>query len=319
MKAYLLASVSSQALAAAAGGGGSLEPDAAHRYWRVRVARWGTDGYVGLSGIQMYEAGTNVAPQGTFTGDTTPQAGSYAEVLNYTSSSLLQFGGAMSQGSVVNLLFDFGANNAKKIDTVGIYPNKDYAGRTPTAFWLEWSDDNIAWTTHAFVRDTAAPTVGTETKYAVPAKKTNANYWAIFGWSPTGSFGELEFLRDNVDLTTGQTAFASASYQGNTSLVPNGIDDNTNTEWAGGDDNNAVLYGVQFATAVQPDRVTITSRNDNHFWTQTPWKNIFYGYGDDQKTFRVKKEITGNPASNPYSGPVQKVGYDVPYWVNADS
>lgn len=319
----LLASVSSYALLAASSGGGdtgNLPVDLAHRYWRLRVVGWGATEYNGLSGIQLYADGANVSTGATLTATNAAngtavavQAGTLASVLNYTSTSHAQFD--INGGFELNFNLDLGS--AKKISEVGIYPNKDRANRSPIAFWLEWSDDGVTYTKMAWMRRTTAMTVGQEVRYVVPSVKESASNWAIWGWSPTGSIGELEMLNSaNGDLTAGQTAYATSNYSDSENAAK-AIDDNNNTNWSGGSDNRIVMLGVQFATPVQPLKVSIQSRNDSQYWTQTPWQNVFFGYSDDGMTYRFKEELTKANTANPYSGPVQKVTYTVPEWTAA--
>ena len=319
----LLASVSSYALLAASSGGGdggNLPVDLAHRYWRLHIIGWGGQQYNGLSGIQLYAGGVNVAPGATLTAtnmsgqNVNIQAGSLASVLNYVAgTSHVQFD--INGGFEMTFNLDLGS--AKKVSEVGIYPNKDLASRTPIAFWLEWSDDGVAYTKLAWMRRTTEMTIGQEVRYIVPAAKENASDWAIWGWNPTGSIGELQMLNPSgVDLTTGQTAYASSRYS-STEDAPQAIDDNNNTNWSGGSDNNIVTLGVRFATPVQPVKVGIQSRNDSQYWNKTPWQNVFFGYSEDGQTYRLKKELTEDNEANPYSGPVQNVIYDVPQWTSA--
>lgn len=316
MKTHLFASVSAQALLASSGGGSNLPADAAHRYWRVRIVRWAvSSSYEGLSGLQVYAGGANVGPQATLTADRATQAGSVSEILNYVANTTLcQFN--IRQSDSATLTLDFGST-PRKVDGIGIYPNKDGANRSPAAFWIEWSDDATAWTPKAFCRLEQGETwvAGTEKVFNIPAVKSTSQILAIFGWQPSGSIGELSMLRDGIDLTTGQTAFSSSQYSSGENAAK-AIDDNDNTNWAGADEDNSGLLGVQFATAVQPVKVGIQSRNDSQYWTQTPWKNVWLGYGDDRRTYRVKTELTKGQTSNPYNGPVQNKVYDSPDWIS---
>lgn len=315
MKTHLFASISAQALTASSGGVPNLPVDAKHRYWRFRGVRWGAGAYNGLSGLYLYEGDTNMSPQATITGSRSAQAGSYASIATFVAgSSHLQFG--IGENGAVTINFDFGST-PRRVDSVGVYPNKDGAVRSPIAFWIDWSDDNVNWTPKAFVRrSNAGMVIGVEDRYVIPALKPKANVWAIFGWMPSGSMGELEMLSGGVDLTTGQTAFASSNYSAGENAAK-AIDDDNNTNWSGRDESNgSTLIGVEFATAVQPAKVAIQTRNDSTFWTQTPWQNIFLGYGDDRITYRVKVELTAGQTVNPYTGAVQKKTYDAPVWTS---
>jgi len=124
----------------------------AHRYWRLNITANGGGAYTGLTELELRVAvdgsGTNLATTGNGTASASSEysvsyVAAYGFDGNLTNRWLSASGGGFPQW----LKWDFGAGLEKDIHHLGIKneSNEPSNVKLTTAF-LQWSDDNAAWT-----------------------------------------------------------------------------------------------------------------------------------------------------------------------------
>lgn len=120
---------------------------AAHRYWRLKLNTSPSGTYLLLAEVKMYLRGsaTNIAN----TGVASASGSSFGEVASKAiDGSTATYWEYMSNGVFPQWWqLDFGAGNAKDIGKIEISSHSRFETEMPTDFEIQWSDDNIAFTT----------------------------------------------------------------------------------------------------------------------------------------------------------------------------
>lgn len=159
---------------------------AAHRYWRLmlRVTGGGANGGLGELHMRTSLGGSNVATGGTPSASSQFSAAySAAKAFDGLTTdtgagngwAALAFAGSDGLSSRPWIKYDFGAGNEKDIAEIVIFaPGASglAVNELPTAWSLQWSDDNVTWVTqrsYAFNSETAAWTFSTSRVYDVRA------------------------------------------------------------------------------------------------------------------------------------------------------
>lgn len=116
-----------------------------HRYWRLKNFTGTRGSYLETSEIQLLASGVNVVSGKTPTCSTAP-SGSAASYLTDGVLNLNQSYWLTAVADTLVLTWDLGAGNAQNVDSAKI-AMFDNAARQATAVTLEYSDDNVSWTT----------------------------------------------------------------------------------------------------------------------------------------------------------------------------
>lgn len=142
-----------QQLLAGYGGGGGGGPGV-HRYWRINItANDGSGSFIGLAEFRFRNAGGTDLTTGPGTGVTgsseinSSNRPGLAVDNNTTGSGWLSATATPPQWIQADLVATFGS--AQEVKTVNIYGSWNVPSASPSAFGIQWSDDNLAWTTAA--------------------------------------------------------------------------------------------------------------------------------------------------------------------------
>jgi hypothetical protein len=263
-----------------------------HRYWRIKATGWGA--IAAFSTVEMYERkfGENKCSGGTASSSTVYDA-------NYPASNA--FDGSFFDNSNIGasvwasaseadpwIKYDFGAGNAKSIVAVGLGArNATFVHQTPTAFDIQYSDDNSAWTTAWSV--SGLTWVRQEFKRLVNPSWVEPSYsgspwgaWALWrlqvfgrqGYGNPISLAEIQHRATpgGADQCNGGTPLVNANKSGFTAA--NGYDNSTSTRWATPDADDWGWIRYTHTAPVVVAQYTINSL-DETFFTQSPGAFVF--------------------------------------------
>lgn len=262
-----------------------------HRYWRVRGS--GTqDGGVNmaLSRVEMRATagGADQCTGGTpicssqFNATTT--APGYNVVCAYDGNAATAWASANSSQGVYWVGYDFGT--PVDVQEILIATRNDASfGQGPSGIFIEYSDDNITWTTVRQHIGYAAWTIGSNKVFAnVALAAPPAVYWRVRGLSVQDAniylgLAEVE-MRATVggaDQCAGGTVLYSSQFDATVGGVGhagvNAFDNNTATKWANAAttpvNTGCAWIGYQFAAAVSVLEISLNARNDVNY-TQAP-------------------------------------------------
>lgn len=248
---------------------------AAHRYWRVYCRmNSGDTNYTGLTEVEMATsaAGADVTSTTFAIGSGTYQAGTASDAFDDDfTGDVVQWTGT-GAGKWVGQ--DFGAANEKDIIEVRIRPNKDAANRTFAEFDIQFSDDNVTWTT-LWSASYTAWVIGTTVTFSLPSAVAS-RHWRLRADTlvsgNTMSCAELEMrlTHGGADQCSGGTASARTTYSGYP--ASQAFDNNSATLWSGNagvDDCEWLAYDFGSGVTKDIQQLYFTSRNDASY-TQSP-------------------------------------------------
>lgn len=254
---------------------------AAHRYWRVNFTAITNPGNsfaiaelklcTALAGATVATGGTASA-QSIFSGSFPASDAFDGNLATFWHSA----GGVVPQW----LKYDFGLGNDKDIIEVGVVMAPSRAHQQPTAFTVQHSDDNVAWTDAWSVADTGARYSLTSTQGQVERRFTNPaiggkTYWRIWATNvdaSNDSFGvnELGFATSVSGPTVTTGGIAQGTSQFSTSFPPaNAFDGSSATRYAARETlataatlGFPLALGYHFAAAQAIAEVIIENRSD---------------------------------------------------------
>lgn len=123
----------------------------AHRYWRIYCADNRDHLYCGFGEIELRESigGSDATGFGTASASTEQSGNEASKAVDNNGATLW---GSYSGAAPQWWKYDFGSGQAKDINEVAITPRTDgWYNEAPTLFYVQYSDDDSAWTTKAIV------------------------------------------------------------------------------------------------------------------------------------------------------------------------
>ena len=138
-----------------AGGGGGGGPGA-HRYWRLFITMTDGSTFAGTTELQLFDAsgtnrsgGASLAAIASSSDLNSGNARDLAFDNNLTNSGWLSSGGALPQWIRLDVESASAPapRTAYEVKTFRVYGSWNLASASPREFELQWSDDDIAWTT----------------------------------------------------------------------------------------------------------------------------------------------------------------------------
>lgn len=267
-------------LAAGGGGGGGGGLPGAHRYWRISIGTNQTGvGVIAIPELEMYTArfGVNQCVGGTAAASTAGAPASNAFNKSGDEGSLWASTGPTNEW----LSYDFGS--AKQIVEIGILGRGltiSEPAQMPYDFDVEYSDDNVSWTTawtetsitwprYEFQRFTH-PSAPSASRFGSGSYFDAYDYWrlAMHTDSNVCALAEIEMRGDigTSDQCSGGTPTATTEIGG--LEIPYAFDNNTSTFWAATAKYGGVTY--HFPSAVTVAELALTARNDPAAYVQAP-------------------------------------------------
>ena len=247
-------------------------PPGAHFYWRVYIEANQGDSYTSIGEVYMRAApgGDDLCVGGTAL--ESGHSGSDVAANAFNRSEGNRWATVGSSDVSVGYRFPIRRN----IVEFAIKADTSYLTQVPKRFWLEWSDDGVAWRTAVgAINETGWSNLQTRT-YTKPALvAAAAETWAVrcLDKMSSGAFGnadyveiqELEF-RDasGVDLTDAGGGTAIESSHNSSYVAANAFDNNSGTRWQAGA-NGKQYVGYTFPSAVAPTVLTVRTQNTSEY------------------------------------------------------
>lgn len=127
---------------------------AAHRYWRINSITIPGGGYLEIAEWHLYNGATRVDASATISSSNVPSLGTPADLQDNNTSTRCFWAESVAEDPSFWIKWDFGtAQNVDGTKFAGFDSNNRY----PSAFTLQWSDDNSTWTTQNSVSGIAYP------------------------------------------------------------------------------------------------------------------------------------------------------------------
>jgi hypothetical protein len=243
-------------------------PPGAHFYWRVYIEANQGDSYTSIGEVYMRAApgGADLCAGGTALESGHSGSDIAANAFNRSEGNRWATVGA--SGVWVGYYFPI----RQAIVEFALKADTSYLTQVPKRFWLEWSDDGIAWRTAiGAINETGWSNLQTRT-FTKPALVAGAaETWAVrcLDKMSTGAFGsadyveiqELEFRGANgVDLTDAGGGTAIESSHNSSYVAANAFDNNSGTRWQAGA-NGKQYVGYTFPSAVAPAVLTVRAQD----------------------------------------------------------
>lgn len=267
----------------------------AHRYWRVFVvANDGQIDWTSVNRLEMYSSaldgparvdrcvgGTPIfSTQGGFSGGE-PATGAFDD----TNAAIWVTAAPSSNRNNCWIGYDFGS--PIEIDRFAIQARDTSVTMSPKTFRLEYSDDNVTWTTLFQPADQTGWAINEQRLFTAPSYSQTYSgsphgahrYWRVHmarsnSGSSTFSAAEVEMRATpgGADQCNGGTASAHSVFSGFPASLA--FDNNAATLWSANGDTSDGWLKYDFGTPVTVSEVMIQARNDSSF-TQTPrWGQI---------------------------------------------
>jgi hypothetical protein len=247
-------------------------PPGTHFYWRVYIESNQGDSYTSVGEIYMRTApgGADLCVGGTAleSGHSGSDVG--ANAFNRTEGN--RWATVGSSGVWVGYRFPI----RQRIVEFALKADTAYLTQVPKRFWLEWSDDGVAWRTAiGAINETGWADLQTRT-FTKPALVDGAaETWGLrcLDKMSSGAFGsadyveiqELEFRDANgVDLTDAGGGTAIESSHNSTYVAANAFDNDAGTRWQAGA-NGKQYVGYTFPSAVAPAVLTMRAQNTSEY------------------------------------------------------
>lgn len=257
-----------------------------YRYWRILISSV-TSGtpYAAISELEMYQTvyGANVCTGGTASASSVTGGYEAADAFDgnlrdYNSGSGSAW--ATNYGAVSNswLKYDFGAGNEKSIVAIGMHA-RAFATQAPTAFSVQYSSDDSAWTT-AWSESSVSWSDFEYKLFKNPSESTPSysgspygshSYWRVFVADDMSNgvyipcIAELAYRAtpSGSNQATGGSATASSEYNG-AFVASNAFDGNASTMWAPTSGSSGAWLRYDFASPVSVAQFALTIRNDGY-------------------------------------------------------
>ncbi|MDI3469808.1 MAG: hypothetical protein OJF62_001871 [Pseudolabrys sp.] len=247
-------------------------PPGAHFWWRVYVEANNADSYTSIGEIYMRASpgGADLCAGGTAL--ESGHSGSDVAANAFNRSEGNRWATVGSSGVWVGYRFPL----RQAIVEFALKADTSYLTQVPKRFWLEWSDDGVAWrTTIGAINEIGWTNLQTRT-FTKPALVAGAaETWAVrcLDKMSSGAFGsadyveiqELEF-RDSsgVDLTDAGGGNAIESSHNSSYVAANAFDNNSGTRWQSSA-NGKQYVGYAFPSAVASAVLTMRAQNTSEY------------------------------------------------------
>lgn len=139
---------------------------ASHRYWRVKNIVIPGGGYLEISEWQLFNGATRVDAGATMSSSSAPDSGALSSLVDNNTGTRCYWAEATAEGVGFWIKWDLGA--ATEV-TGTKFAGFDTSTRYPSAFSVEWSDNDADWTLFGNVSSVTYPGNGTFTALLVPA------------------------------------------------------------------------------------------------------------------------------------------------------
>ena len=266
---------------------------AAHRYWRIYITNHaGFNNYLDISEIELRTSIGGADATGTGTAMASSAGSGYPASSAFDNTTSTTWFTDLGSNPLPQWIgYDFGAGNAK--DIVEFSTTCWASAENPTCFQLQYSDDNVTWTTLYDIQgevnwsngETRVFHSGTFTGVAAKAlwriRSTSVNGGTVFGLS------ELAMSDASGVVTSGGTPYASSVAEGLVSYLFNGAFGPDH--WNGSTPAEWVAY--KFSSPKDIISVTPSARNDTPYNNQAP-KDFVVEYWDGT-SFQPAFSVTG--------------------------
>jgi len=221
---------------------------AAHRYWRINITASTGGAGIGINEMEYRTAagGADVTGSGTATASNTNFG--YNPAWAFDNSPI--GGWRMNEGSHW-LKYDFGAGNDKDIVEVAVTCSFLYT-EAPKNFTIQWSDDNLAWTTLMTLTNIINWQPGQRRLFnssgetADPGHAAACRYWRLVTWAvQSGSASVMDLAEMEMRLYHGGTD------QTGSGTAINGTPPTAGKNFSNVFDNNSTTYWSSVVTVKQ--------------------------------------------------------------------
>lgn len=251
---------------------------AAHRYWRILGLYNAAGAQRGYSGLKFLQGGVvQTTHLGTITGDAAVD-GSISQIFNATAGAgtICQWPSGQKQ-----ITYDFGAGNAKDIDEIQIYPDRDGVNRTYNDMVILSSDDNATWTVEWLLRMASWTGVASFKSFPRPAADPSGyRAWRIRSYTQRTDQTRMAIAEIEMRLTvagadqcSGGTPYYTSQNNGTTDAGANAFDNNNATAWTSlAQDARSAWIGYDFGSGVKKEILDFNIRipnNSNWGWAPT--------------------------------------------------
>lgn len=257
---------------------------AAHRYWRIRPTANSagiTNGDVRIQDIEFRTSagGADVTGSGTASANSNYSGETAANAFD----SVVRTYWRATLSTTQWIKYDFGAGQDKDIVEVAIAADAANPGNAPATFFIEWSDDNTAWTTWGSYSGITGWYAGQRRTFqasgevSTPTVPASARFWRIVATALQAGntftsmrIGEMQ-LRSSAggaDLTGSGTAIGGTNQTGG--LPANAFDNNTTTEFMSNADSNTWWLGYDFGSGVSHQIVEFVLQAEDTSATTAP-------------------------------------------------
>lgn len=300
---------------------------AAHKYWRVVNVDLAGGSYFEVSELRLCHAGAAVDASATISSSVAPTSGSIGTLIDGNPSTRCYWPESETLNPAFWIKWEFAtAQDVSGVQQAGF----DTSTRFAKAMTLQWSDNNVSWTTEG--RTTLETYPGNNTLgpvQSIAALPAGAHrFWRfhvteVDGSTTHASVGEIElFAAGSADLTLGLGARVTQSGDGSVGGGSAAVDDSSGSEtgssqplpwWLAVDLVGGAAAVDAFSIRAQrvvpnrtPKNFTLQFSDDGLSWTtkdtftnQTGWAEF------EKRTFTVTvgtlsgvtKDVNGSPAS----------------------
>lgn len=247
-------------------------PPGARFYWRVYIEANNADSYTSIGEVYMRASpgGADLCVSGAALESGHSGSDVAANAFNRTEGN--RWATVGSSGVWVGYRFPI----RQAIVEFALKADTSYLTQVPKRFWLEWSDDGVAWRTAiGAINETGWTNLQTRTFTKPSLIDGAAETWAVrcLDKMSSGAFGsadyveiqELEFRDANgVDLTDAGGGTAIESSHNSSYVADNAFDNNPGTRWQAGA-NGKQYVGYTFPSAVAPAVLTLRAQNTSEY------------------------------------------------------
>jgi hypothetical protein len=281
---------------------------AAHRYWRIRFTASNNSIDTQAAEVELRTSVSGSDVTGSGTASSSSNVGGYEPAKAFDNNNSTAWN---SSTLPATLTYDFGSGNSYDIVEIAIKIRSDFAGNSPNAWWVEYSDDNTVWYSSWRVTGQTGWSTSEQRTFAYTSPGGAAHrYWrtaitAVNGGSVM-QISDLEYrtTAGGSDVTGSGTASATSTNIGHN--ASDAFDGDPATSWeansgsvslkydfGSGQDKNVAevaIVGGQASATVSPKDFTIEYSDDNSTWVA--WLSVI-GFTSWYEGQRNVFQITG--------------------------
>lgn len=263
-----------------------------HRYWRVQLGYSGSTAFALKNiGFCTTAGGANIATGGTasatqtFTGTNIASCFANTGIWSSTNAAPTQF-----------IEYDFGSGNAVSLAEVFMTSRNDANfAQAPIEFVVQFSDDNVSWTSVAHcIKDGWTQNQTVRFTFSTSNQNASHQWWGVEIVASVSGAGyslpEMFYAATNggSSLCVGGTARASENFSG-TFNAPKAFDGNPATRWSGNDKQAQQSLTYELASTSVVAQISMSA--DATVFTQTP-NDFILIFSDDGLTWGYGTEFT---------------------------